>query len=352
MGDQWTRWRRALDGQKLDMGERGNPPSGFYRRAAGQKGWEAVCVFRDDAGTLCCIRNKFGDGSNMGVEDIDELFASEIYAVPEEVYRAVAEQGHDWPPEHLTRLTLKEIQAGVVMTTDLARKKAGLEDEAENPRAVIGDNKPPEDLPLDRRIADRISTLRARVGNWLQSIGGAARTKEEADKVADYASKFSDILKEADEAFKTEKDYWLKGGREVDAKWKFRTEAGELRQKCLAIGNKWIDAEKARLAEEARKQHEAAQTAARKEAEATGEPVADVKVPEAPKVTIGNTRTVSQRERKVWVVTDRAAFVSYIIAMNQVPPDFTEVLDKIAHRLGSANVPAPGIEMQIRRSAA
>ncbi len=351
--NDWSYWQAALTGQTIQT-ERGNPRTGFYRS---QTGDEVIAIWRGDDGTVCCKRTKFGDGSRMDVDAIDDLFGFVCrYPISHELFQLV-DSGGELPPEYGTRLSMKEIQAGVAWTPELGRKKLGLPDDAddtppENPRAVPGDNNPPEELPPEKNLLKRIRTAAERVDAWLKSIGGIPKTKEEADRVADYATKFGNLEKEGDEAFKKEKEPWLEGSRAVDAKWKFRSEAGTLRKQYLAISNKWIDGEKARLAEEQRKQHEAAKLAAQREAEASGEPVAEIKEPEAPKVTVGNMRTVSQRERKVWIVTDPVAYANYLACMEPPLTEFLQDLGKYAQRQGAAGVAAPGITLEMKRSAA
>jgi hypothetical protein len=356
MADDYARWRNALAGQPMDFGAKNDPACGYYRNLT-PKGIEAVAIYKE-GGAFRCWRNIFGDGSKMAVEEIDELFGNVgLYPVSYEAFIHAA-NGGEWPPEYGTRLTMKEIQANVAWTPDLGIKKLGSDLEqdqgeaAENPRAVIGGNNPPEELPIDRQLAERIASAAKRVSEWLASIGGAPKTKEQADKVADYATRFGDLHGEAEKAFKAEKEPWLKGGRAVDAKWKFRDEATTLRKKYLDIANKWIGAENARLAEEARKANDAAIAAARKDAEALNEPVREIAPIEPQKVTIGNTRAVSQRSRAVYVVKDVKAFSAYLSEMENPPPDFIDVLGKLANKLGAAGVNAPGIEKENVRSAA
>jgi hypothetical protein len=52
------------------------------------------------------------------------------------------------------------------------------------------------------------------------------------------------------------------------------------------------------------------------------------------------------------VIKDLPAFVGYLLKMESPPGELTEVCEKIAHRMGSAGVKAPGVEMEERRSAA
>ncbi|MDR3463301.1 MAG: hypothetical protein P4L76_13400 [Beijerinckiaceae bacterium] len=128
--NQWARWQRAIEGHRIET-ERGNPPSGYFMQPTKKpdpQHLEAICVYRDEDGTLRCIRNVFGDGSNMNADQIEELVASCcFYPISYETYVAVAEEGAPWPPEYATRLTMKEQAAGVAWTPALGRKKLGLD---------------------------------------------------------------------------------------------------------------------------------------------------------------------------------------------------------------------------------
>jgi hypothetical protein len=44
--DQFDRWRHAVGGNPLEL-ERHNPPSGYFRRPAGEGRWEAIAVWRN-----------------------------------------------------------------------------------------------------------------------------------------------------------------------------------------------------------------------------------------------------------------------------------------------------------------
>jgi hypothetical protein len=358
--DPYARWLAALDGKPLDLGARGDPPCGYYRFPiakgdhAGEQ--EAVAIWRDPAGELCCARTIFGDGAGMTAMQIDEMFTSEHYAIPYELYLAVTDKSEPWPELYTTRLRTKEIAAGVVWTEEWSRARLAADpethDEDGNPRAVMGDNDPPADLTPAQALAARIEALSKAVVGFLAKIGGKPTTKADADMVANYATKFKDFANEATQAHKVAKEPHLAAGRAVDSEWfPVRDTAEACRKKALALADAWMTTERARLAEEARKVNEAARREAEKAAAITGEAPAPVQEVAPAPVKIGTGRTVSQRTRKVWVVTDLPKFVAYLAAMEPPNADLAEVCRMLANRLGAAGVAAPGIEAQERSSA-
>lgn len=369
MTDQWKWWKDALAGQPVDS-EVGKPRAGFWKAP----GNEAVAIWYDDDGNACCERQKF-DGSRMKPDQIDELYSSASrYPIEEEVYRAVAERGEPWPSEYCTRLTLKEIQAGIVWSPELGRKKLGSDvkpaisagcavhepgtagpDDPENPRAVPGHNEPPEPLTPDAKLRAEISQVSATVKAWLAGVGGKPRNKPEADHLADYATRFGQLSKSAVDQHKIEKAPILEQGRVIDATWfGLRDNASLARGRCLTIGQEWMDEENARLAEEARKANEEAAAAAAKAAKQYDAPVSAPPPVEPEKITnIGNMRTVATRERPVWVVTDPKAWAAHLLAQPEIAADLLEVLGKIANRRGAAGVAnMPGVTKDMKRSAA
>jgi hypothetical protein len=341
MTDKYDRWRRALKGEKLDMGARGNPPLGYYRRNAGPKGWEAVAVFHDDDGVIRCERNIFGDGSNMTVEQIDELFASEIYAIPYEVYEEVSYDGKAWPPEHTARLSLKEIKAGIGMTADLGRAKtASATMLADNERAVAGDNS--KNAKPHELLAGRLNDLSDERKAWLESIGGAIATQEQADRAAAFSEAFAKLEKEAIETHKVEKEPHLKAGREVDATWK----------PVINLADDGKRSSKALLTPFLRKKDEEAKKAARKaamDAAAKQEPV--VVEPVKPKAVNGG-RGVTLRTVRSTTVTDLPKLAAYLAGMANPAPEFVEACRKLADKALKAGVDVPGAKIIESQEAA
>lgn len=345
--EQYDRWARALRGEKLDLGERGDPPSGYFRFPS-SKGQEAVAVWRNENG-LNCWRNIFGDGSKMDADAIDMLFAGEHYVIPYDLFVAVTERGEEWPPEYMTRLRTKDINAGVVWTIEWARQQlshAEINAAAENPHAVIGGNDLPESTP-DQVLAEKIKALGQHLATMLGSWGGKPRNQAEVDQIGVYANKFKDFENEATAAHKAEKEPHLAAGRAVDSKWfgPVRDKAIASRQRVLAIAKEFIDAENKRRAEKTRVANEAARKAAESEAKITGEtpaPVTEV-VPEVAKVSTLRGR---QTPTKVWTVTKPAKFATYALSLETPPPDLIEALNKLARKWGPAGVTAPSMELR------
>lgn len=338
-GDQYTRWRAALGGAKLDMGERGNPPAGFFRRNAGKRGWEAFAVWYQD-GAVFCERNMFGDGSNMDADKIDEMFASEVYAVPHAVYTSVME-GNDWPIEHTARLTLKEVAAGIGMTEELGKAKTGSASIlGANERAVIGDNSSkaaPHELLL-ARINDLVSDRKT----WLSGIGGAIATQEQADRAAAFAEAFGALEKEAVEAHRVAKEPHLKAGREVDKTWK---PIGDLADEAKR-------AAKALLTPYLKKQQDDAREAARKAAAEAAERQEPALVEPIKPRAINGGRGVTLRTVRSAAVTDLPKLAAYLAGMANPAPDFVEVCRKLAEKALKANIDVPGAEMVEKQEAA
>jgi hypothetical protein len=362
--DQWSAWRAALAGAKLDLGARGETPSGYYRfkpwKGKSPQEQEVVAIWRDQAedgslGDIQCWRS-VGYGPTMSALRIDELFTWDHCAIPAEIYQAVTERGEPWPEIYTTWLPTKDIVAGVVWTEAWARKflsqNPETHDEDGNPRAVIGDNGPPEELTPPEALAKRVKGLDEQLAAFLKSIGGAPKDKAQADTVANYATHFKNLSNEATAAHKVEKAAPLEACRVIDSTWfPVRDSAEAARKKALAIADVWINAERAARQEEARKANEAARAAAVRQAAISGDapaPVAEVKVEP---IKIGTGRSVSQKTRKVAVITDLAAFLAYLAAMAAPPPDLIDLCEKLAGRLLAANVRAPGIESQERSAA-
>lgn len=354
--DPWFRWQAALRGERLDLGERGNPPWGYFRFPLSDGRQEAVAVWRDGDGELQCLRSIFGSGEGMTAMQIDDLFANEHYAVPVAVFEAVIDRGEPWPELYTTRLRTKDIASGVCWSEAWSRAQlaANVEthDENGNPRAIIGGNNPPSDLTPSQALAARIEAVAQALKGFLDGIGGAPRTKAEADAIANYASAFKEKSNEATAAHKVEKQPHLDAGRECDGLWfPVRDKAEACRKRALSIADAWITAEKGRLAEEARKANEAARKTAEANARVSGEPVEAIREVEPEPIKLGTGRTVSQRTRKVWQVSDLGAFVAYLVTLDPPPPALVEACETIAQRMGAAGVNVPGIALTEKVSA-
>ena len=384
--DQWMWWRDALAGKSVDS-EVGSPRSGFWKASRD----EPIAIWRDDAGKVCCERLLFGGGERMTLDRIDELYASASrYPLDEATYDA-ARRGEP-PLGFKTRLTLKEIQAGVVWSLELGRKKLGepaqateapaaptednrantegIANVAENPRAVIGDNRPPVETPAEAAepappghtfagertpeliMTEEISALGAQVKVWLASIDGAPRDKAEADIAADYKTRFAALEKKADKARVDEKQPHLDAGRDVDDRWRRPiSNAKASKERCGVIAQEWRNAENARReAAAAIANKEAAEAAARasKQYDAPIDPPASV---QAERVgSLGNMRSVAERAITRWQVDDPRAYAMHIMALpGDLPAEIVEALGKVASRRAED---APGVSKHVERKAA
>lgn len=340
--NQWDRWHHAMAGHRIET-ERGNVPSGYYKNNT-SKGVEAICVYRDETGQLQCIRNIFGDGSNMDADQIEELVAScYLYPISYEDYAAVAERGDEFGPEFSTRLTMQEQKDGVVWTAELGRKKLAAKSLlVENERAVVGDNS--QHAAPHELLAGRINDLADKRRSWLKEIGGEVRTQDHADKVADFKVAFAEIEKEADKTHKAEKEPFLKGGREIDARWK----------PIAALSDSAKRDSAALLTPYLRKQDDERREAARKAAEAARERQDNAPAPVEPvKARAGHSgRGVSLRTVSRTVVTDLPKLAAYLAALPMPPDDLVEVCRKLATREINRGVPVPGAKIESSQEAA
>lgn len=353
--NDWHYWQDALGGKKIDT-EPGNPRTGYYRS---QTGKELVAIWRDDGGVLCChrVNSKYGDGSKMSAEEIDELFSWVChYPIPYELFKLV-EGGGTLPPEYTTRLTTKEIQAGAVWTPELGKKKLALDpekyDEEGNERPGPGHNNPPEDLPPDRALAKRIHDLGVQLGNWLKGIGGTPRDAAEAEILGGYANKFKDFENEAVAAHKAEKAPHLEKCREIDAKWfaPVKEKAIASREKIIGMIRAWEKAENDKRTEAAHAANEAARQAAEQSAATTDAALAPIAefVPEPTKVSSlrgGNKKPAEK------LVVELAPFLAYCAGMKNPPPDIVAAAEKVAGNLKRAGITAPGMAAAEAKGAA
>jgi hypothetical protein len=128
---------------------------------------------------------------------------------------------------------------------------------AENPRAVIGGNMPPEPTPYEKAETE-IGNLYEEAKLYLD--GAAVETQGVADDIANLLNMLRAAEKKAEEARKVEKEPHLEAGRAVDAKFKPLLERVKLAadgcKKALAPWLAKLEAEKAAKAEAARREAE------------------------------------------------------------------------------------------------
>jgi len=354
MSDQWANWRAMLAGEAVDLGARGDFPSGYFRlrpwKGAQLYEQEIVAIWREEGSDeIQCWRSK-GKPATTALE-IDEIFeGNDFAAIPTHIYEAVVDRGEPWPEIYMTWLPTKDITAGVVWTEAWARKflaqNPETHDEAGNPRAVVGNNNPPEDLTPDKALAKRIADVGLLVKGWLDKIGGKLKTAAEAETLATYSNKYKDLENEAVNAHKVEKEPFLVKGREVDAKWfaPVRDKAIAGRARTLDLIREFTAAEDARKREEAAKAAEVQRQAAQTHAQRHDEPAPIVEPPKEPEPTKVAGLRGGGKASAVYKVADYYAFATYLLSLSAVPPDLAECLDKLATKLGKNGLVCPGVE--------
>lgn len=391
--EEYARWQTALAGGKLDLRERGDPPSGFFRckpwRGDAEGTQRTIALWR--AGDDFMVEKDFKAARTMTAMEADDLFSSpDIVAITYELYEAVR-GGQPWPEVHTTYVRTKDLstvhwtvewsQAQLDAKARLAptkvdpqpeavREPAGIErrrseaaEASDNPRAVIGGNNPPETvtpetpakpLTLSEAVAAKLKVEGELLAGLLKTWGGKPTNKAQADQVADAASVFMAISKEANANRETAKAPHIAAGEAVDAEWvPIRDGAKKYREKALDIANTFINEANAKALSDAEAAHKERKMEAIKQAVENKTPVPEVAPVAAPEpIKLGTVRTVSQRGKKTYLVTDRPKFVAYLMALEKQPDDFVEVLGKIASRLGAMGLAIPGVELEEGKKAA
>jgi len=361
---QWAWWQNAVAGNRGEL-TRGNPKSGFYR----DRRHRAIAIWREADGTLQCTVTVIGKRPFQVVHDdeIDALFGECCqFPVPHAIYEDVAAHGKPWPPEYLVELTIKEtMAAGPGRAEALQAKRERIAaaairepDAAENERAVLGGNNPPEPMAPDLDLADRVSKLEKQVTDWLASIGGAPRTQTEGDIVANYKAKFLEFENEAKEKHKAEKEPHLEAGRAVDRKWfPIRDDAEALKKQFDGIVQTWGRAEQARLDDLARIETERRRQAAAAEAAHNPTAPAPVVAPvTAPKVTLGTTGRAQavRTTAPIYVITDLGKVAAHLAGLGPGGKNavFWDACQRRVNELCKAGATVPGVNEPRAESSA
>lgn len=149
--------------------------------------------------------------------------------------------------------------------------------------ATIGHNRPPEALAYEAHVAN-IADLYEEARNWLD--GTKIETPDQAEAVERLLDLLRDGKKAADESRKVENEPFDRGKAEVQARYNpILKQADTAADGCKAVLKVWRDAlaaEKARIAEQARKEaEEKARAAAEAARAASPDNLADVERAEA-----------------------------------------------------------------------
>ena len=340
----YTFWNKRLSGEAIEAPDE-CIAAGYFRSAYWAsngtakrvKKFEAVAFWYDDATRQwCCARTRFGDGSNMTLDQMQELFASCCKSpVSYDVYTAFVETGV-WPED-----------------------AAPAEPEAADA---------PEQTP-DEALAAELAKHQAAAKEWLTKLGHKPATQEEADKAANFGTEFGAIEAKAEKARKTEKEAILEAGRKIDAKWKAITDPAALAKKwAKGLSEDYIKAESAHRAEAARieneriaKEHAEAVAKAKREAEEAaatlpiGCDLPPVELPPAPApvvapgpVKVGTgARRQSIVTREVWRIVDAKSLLHFLADRNTLPASLLDAAQAFGEMLAKTGVEVPGLKSEI-----
>lgn len=212
--------------------------------------------------------------------------------------------------------------------------------------------------PVEELLADQISGL----AELLEKTAEPA-SNEDASLLAGRLDKMRLLLKKADDARVVEKEPYLQGGREVDARWKAVAQPGDTAYAAATARQKaWLRKEQARivaegLAERKRLQDEAdrqrQEIVDAEKAKGVPEAVAEASAPvievapvEAPRATASSAfgRASGLRKVKRGHIDNMAEFVTALAEIKH--PELLTLAQKLADRAAKAGVPIKGMTIK------
>ena len=180
------------------------PQPGYYKYQFKGDIWRGICFYvHSERGLQCVTRGD--DGKLKGV-DTDEAMRVWTWCAKRPTTKALC---YEW------------LQTGNWRDLDATPSRSNMpSDPFEALKIELADKKENADRLLKQHKA--------------------CPDKETADKAANIAAELRALITRADKLHKTEKDYWLQGGRGVDGKFKFRAEVQEKTIASLtAFHTKW-----------------------------------------------------------------------------------------------------------------
>jgi hypothetical protein len=304
---------------------RNEPQPGRYRVKN-----DPVAIWAEPDGTLAATR---------GTRDVDPF---EIWTycckkpIRVAVYKAIL-NGDPWPDgvDHIVdeerQKARQDAQVAAIMSTAERQFGPGAEIVRDETPAVIGHN---SGLPCEVAL-DELKSLERRIKTWLDEIGTVDSEEKDAQ-----GAKFQALVQEqarlVEEGFKTEKEPFLRGGKEVDTRWRpVKERVATTKERLSGILTKYrVERDRLRRAEEQARRAAASQI--------DGVPSGENPLPvEPPRAVAKGFRTY-----KVCVVTDPVAAATHILTQVPDQPDLLEAIRKVARKMLDAGVAVPGAEMK------
>jgi hypothetical protein len=356
MSDTFAYWRNALVGSFGAIHEN-DPQPGYYRTKAGRDGRALpVAIWRETDGRVSAIR----DGLPVDPSTIWTWCC--LNPVTYETYVAVAERGEAWPEDVPSidggRAGANTGKAGSKVedaacpgpARDMAVGAGGRQGVAAAAVSSLPSNSslpsvspPPGVLPgpghnSKGAIVGRAMELKATIdGLWLQAsdwLGaiGSVSSQVEADRAANFAERFGELEKTAEEERTSEKKPVLEQGRAIDATWKPVIGAAEEAKRAMKKAlEPFLIAETQKLKEEA----------------------GFGGVMDAARAGTNGRRVALRRTRRVHV-SDRNAFIAHYRRDGRLYAD--EAVQKVLLKLAEADLAAgravPGAQIVEEQVAA
>lgn len=359
MGDTtYKNWKARLEGAKV-LTHDGDPDVGFYRKPvrADRKdgnhiiGWEPVAYFMDGTAIVGVIGDR-----DMTANEVTDLWTYVCaYPIPEEVYRAVAENGEEWPagligePKRPRAAVVAAKEAAETMQQTTGQPASDLPPAADGRAITRSDNQPPEELPLVEKLKERIKNAKA-VAESLKE----PKSDEEATNLAGARNLLNELKgeaeKEKERLFRPLKDKldevtktWnpVISDAETAAKAAYKAlGAHEQKKRDLAAAEaKRIEEENRRIAEQNEKAIDKAFETGNLEQVTLAEPKA---LPEAlkpsPSVRASYGRATAFREQNIVEITDYDA----VYANFKDDSEVKALLLTLAKRSIDAGISVPG----------
>jgi len=222
MSDTFAYWRNALVGSFGAIHEN-DPQPGYYRTRPGRDGRALpVAIWRETDGRIAAIR----DGRPVDPSAIWTWCC--LNPVAYETYVAVAERGEAWP-EDVPSIEACRVAARIETAGANAGHTAGPDDATVPSLPAVsllpgflpgpGHNSTGAIVGKAMELKATIDGLWLQASDWLGAIGSVS-SQVEADRAANFAERFGELEKLAEEERTCEKKPVLEQGRTIDATWK------------------------------------------------------------------------------------------------------------------------------------
>ena len=206
MSDTFAYWRNALVGSFGAIHEN-DPQPGYYRTKPERDGrMLPVAIWKEADGRLRAIC----DGVEVDPSTIWTWCC--LNPVAYETYVAVAETGDAWPED------VPVVGKGGAEAAAPARSMPA-SSSIPTPTPGSGHNSAGASVDPAMEIKATIDGLWLQASDWLAAIGSIS-SQVEADRCANFAERFGELEKTAEEERTGEKKPVLEQGRAIDARWK------------------------------------------------------------------------------------------------------------------------------------